>query len=99
MTLAIVISVFAGIVIGLRFTVLMTVPVVALAMAAAAGVAINAGHHMNFVIMLAVLSGAGVQVGYLCGSLAAFLSKDAPALAAEARPQRQPVKSYRLAAK
>jgi hypothetical protein len=75
MTVAIALSAFAGMAIGFRFTVLMTVPALLAAMGATAAMAINGGAHTGALLCTIALSGIAVQLGYFCGSFAPLLPK------------------------
>ena len=67
MVLLAIVSVLAGIALGLRYKVAILVPAVALAMALAAIVAIERGDHLWSIILAIVIPGTGVQLGYLAG--------------------------------
>jgi hypothetical protein len=73
MTVAIALSALAGMAIGFRFTVLMTVPALLAAMGATAAIAVNAGDHTGALLCNIALSGIAVQLGYFCGSFAPLL--------------------------
>jgi hypothetical protein len=62
-----IVSVLAGIALGLRYKVVILVPAVALAMTLAAAVAIERGDHLWSIILAIVIPGTGVQLGYLAG--------------------------------
>ena len=62
-----IVSVLAGIALGLRYKVLILVAAVALAMTVAMIVAIERGDHFWSVILAMVIPGTGVQLGYLAG--------------------------------
>jgi hypothetical protein len=95
MTVAIALSALAGMAIGLRFTVLMTVPAMLAAIGAATAVAINGGAQLGALLCSIALSGIAVQLGYFCGSFAPLLPKSAPVHQEKARSPR--AGSYRLA--
>jgi hypothetical protein len=94
MTAAIALSALAGMAIGLRFTVFMTLPATMAAMTASAVIAINGGVHTGTFAWSVVLSGLAVQVGYFCGSFAPLLAKASPVHQDERRPAQ--ATSYRL---
>lgn len=77
MTIAIILSVLAGTVIGFRFKVFMTVPVIVGATAAATAFALSHGDSFWAMASDIALNAAGVQIGYLCGSFALAM-KEAP---------------------
>ncbi len=83
MTTVAILSVFAGMLVGIRFKMLVIMPVIAAAMLAAAAVTIAQGDPILSVLAAAALSAIGTQVGYLCGSFVPFV-KEAP----EAAPAR-----------
>jgi hypothetical protein len=78
MTAAIALSAFAGMAIGLRFSVLMTMPATMAAMTASAAVAVIGGGDSGALLLSMLLSGLAVQVGFFCGSFAPLLAKAAP---------------------
>lgn len=80
MTIIAVLSVFAGMLTGIRFRLLAIMPVIIAAMLAAAAVTAAQGAPLWSVLAASVLSAIGAQVGYLCGSFAPSL-KDAPEIA------------------
>jgi len=77
MTIIAVLSVFAGMLIGIRSKVLMTMPVIVTAVSVAATVTAMQGEAVWSVLAAATLSAIGVQIGYLCGSFVPFV-KDVP---------------------
>ena len=83
MTTVAILSVFAGMLIGIRFKLLAIVPVIMTAMLAAAMVSAIQGDPVLSVLAAAALGAIGAQVGYLCGSFVPFV-KDVP----EAAPAR-----------
>ena len=70
MTLAIIVSVLTGTVIGFRFKIFLIVPVMVVAAIATAIVAIMQGQTFWLIASSVALSAAGLQIGYLCGSFA-----------------------------
>jgi hypothetical protein len=62
-----IISVLAGIVLGLRYKVLILFPAVVLAMVFSVIVGIARADHLWPIILTTVISGTSVQVGYLAG--------------------------------
>jgi len=62
-----IISVLAGIALGLRYKVLILVPAVALAMVFAIIVGIARADHFWSIILAMVIVGTAVQLGYLVG--------------------------------
>jgi hypothetical protein len=62
-----IVSVLAGIGLGLRYKVLILVPAVTLAMIFAMIVAIVRGDHFWSIILVIAIPGTAVQLGYLVG--------------------------------
>jgi len=62
-----IVSVLAGIALGLRYKVLILVPAVTLAMIFAMMVAIARGDHFWSIILVMAIPGTAVQFGYLAG--------------------------------
>jgi hypothetical protein len=85
MTVAIALSALAGMAVGLRFTVLMSTPVILAAMGACAAIALHNGADVGALLGTVALSGLAVQVGYFCGSFAPLLAKPAPVPQEETR--------------
>lgn len=93
MTISIIVSVLAGMAIGLRFKVLMIVPAIFVAAFSTTAITIAQGEHRWAIISAIVLSAIAVQVGYLCGTFASSVKESPapnPAPAATA-----PTKTYR----
>ncbi len=93
MTIPIIVSVLAGMAIGLRFKVLMALPVMLVAALSTGAVTVAQGEHLWAILSAIVLSSVGVQVGYLCGTFASSLkeaqvSDTAPATTASADAYR-----------
>jgi hypothetical protein len=78
MIILIIVSVLAGIAIGLRFKVLSILPVIIVAIVATAMITIAQGDHILTVMAATATSATGVQFGYLCATFAASL-RHAPA--------------------
>lgn len=70
MTIPIIVSVLAGMAIGLRFKVLMIMPAIFVAALSTAAIMIAQGDHAWTIILATVSSAVGVQIGYLCGTFA-----------------------------
>jgi len=70
MTMSLIISVLAGMAVGLRFRVLMNIPVIVLAVLSTAAIAVAQNEHGWAILSAIVLSAVGVQIGYLCGTFA-----------------------------
>jgi hypothetical protein len=62
-----IVSVLAGIALGLRFKVLILVPAVALATVFAMIVGIARADHIGSIVLAIVIVGTAVQFGYLVG--------------------------------
>lgn len=77
MTIAAILSVFAGMLLGIRFKVLAIMPVMLAAMVAVAIATAAQDNPLMMVLAAATLSAIGVQIGYLCGSFVPFM-KEAP---------------------
>jgi chromate transport protein ChrA len=67
MTIALIVSALAGMAIGLRARVLMTLPAIILAVIAT--IVISRGQDASTVLWAAAFGAIAVQIGYLCGSL------------------------------
>ncbi len=87
MTTVAILSVFAGMLIGIRFRLLAIVPVMMTIMVAAAILTAAQGGTVLSVLAAAALSAIGVQVGYLCGSFVPFIKEVPEAAPARARAQ------------
>jgi hypothetical protein len=85
MTMPLIISVLAGMAVGLRFKVFMNIPVIVAAVLATAAIAIAQGEHSWAILSAIALSAFGVQIGYLCGTFA-YSIKETPAPAASPSP-------------
>lgn len=70
MTIAIAVSVLAGMAIGLRFRIYMVVPAIISAALATAIISIQHGNQLGSVGLAVLLSSVAVQIGYLCGTFA-----------------------------
>jgi hypothetical protein len=97
MTAALALCVLAGMAIGLRFTVFMTVPAIVAAMGAIATVAISNGYHVENTLWHVLLSGIAVQAGFICGSIAPYFQKAAPVVQHERHSAS--ANPYKLASK
>jgi hypothetical protein len=88
MMIVAILSVFAGMLIGIRFKILATMPAIGVAMLAAAAVTAAQGNPLWSVLAAAALSAIGVQVGYLCGSFVPFVKEVPEAAPVRAQPAR-----------
>ena len=70
MTMSFIISVLAGMAVGLRFKVFMNLPVIVVAILSTAAIAVAQGEQSWAILSAVVLSAIGVQIGYLCGTFA-----------------------------
>ena len=77
MTAVAILSVFAGMFLGMRFKILATLPAIATAALTATAVTAAQGAPLLSILAGAALSVLAVQVGYLCGSFVPFV-KDVP---------------------
>ena len=75
MIVAIIVSVLAGMAIGLRFKVFMIMPAIIVAALSAAAITVAHGDHAWAIMSAIVLSAIGVQIGYLCGTFAYSLKE------------------------
>ena len=78
MTMPLIISVLAGMAVGLRFKVFANIPVIVVAVLSTAAIAFAQGEHGWSILWAIVLSVIGVQIGYLCGTFA-YSMKETPA--------------------
>jgi len=62
-----IIGVLAGIILGLRFSVMILAPTLTVAMVIAVIAGIASGDHFWWIVMAVILVGSAVQVGYLVG--------------------------------
>jgi ABC-type amino acid transport system permease subunit len=88
MTTVAILSVFAGMLIGMRFKLLAIMPVIITAMLAAAIVSAVQGDPVLSVLAAAALGAISAQVGYLCGSFVPFVKEVPEAAPARATPAR-----------
>lgn len=77
MTIAIAISVLAGMAIGFRFKIYMVLPAILIAALSTAAVSVAQGDQFWSIALVVGLSAVAVQIGYLCGTFA-FSIKEAP---------------------
>jgi hypothetical protein len=63
-----IISILAGITLGMRYKVVILVPLVTLAIIFAMIVGIARGDHFGSIVLAMVMLGGAVQVGYLAGT-------------------------------
>jgi hypothetical protein len=77
MTIAIAISVLAGMAIGFRFKIYMVVPAILAAALSTAAISVAQGDQFWSTTSIVILSAVAVQIGYLCGTFA-FSMKEAP---------------------
>lgn len=75
MTIALMISVLAGIAIGFRFRIYMVVPAVLAAVISMAAVSAGQGDQIWSIAAALTLSAIALQVGYLCGSFAVSMKE------------------------
>ena len=94
MALALVLSVFAGMAIGLRSKILMLVPAILIATLTMVAIATVRGDQSSTAVGLSVLVAIAVQIGYLVGSLAIQMLKD-PQPDAETAMHTKPVRQAR----
>jgi hypothetical protein len=75
---ALAIAVLAGAALGLRFRILVLLPITGLALAAiiASGVVLRGG--LTHIVLVAVLTIAGLQVGFLAGVVIRYLIATRP---------------------
>jgi hypothetical protein len=85
MTMSLIISVLAGMAVGLRFKVFMNIPVIVIAVLSTAAIAVAQNEHGWAILSAIVLSAVGVQIGYLCGTFA-YSMKEAQVPAASPSP-------------
>ena len=78
MTIAITMSVIAGIAIGFRFKIYMVLPVIAAVALAVAVFSVGQGETIWSSGLAIIMSAIGVQIGYLCGTFALSI-KEMPA--------------------
>ncbi|MGA7972151.1 MAG: hypothetical protein WCA36_05025 [Pseudolabrys sp.] len=98
MTAVAILSVFAGMFLGMRFKILATLPViVAVALTASAVMAAQDAPLLS-ILAGAALSALAVQIGYLCGSFAPFVKHvPEPAVVSSAeRPSAAPLSRHAL---
>lgn len=93
MTIAIAISVLAGMAIGFRFKIYMVVPAILTAALSTAAVSVAQGDQFWSTASVVVLSALAVQIGYLCGTFALSM-KETPA-ADSAQAAAIPPHAYR----
>ena len=76
----VVVSVLAGIILGLRFKVMILVPAITLAMLLAVTVGVARADPFWSIVMAIILLGSAVQIGYFVGIImrAAIASNCAP---------------------
>ena len=87
MTMSLIISVLAGMAAGLRFRVLMNIPVIVIAVLSTAAIAVAQGEYGWAILSAIVLSAVGVQIGYLCGTFAYSIKESqVPAAPSPAAP-------------
>lgn len=88
MTTVAILSVFAGMLVGIRFKILVNMPVIVVAMLAAAAVTIAQGDPILSVLAATGLGAISAQVGYLCGSFVPFVKEVPEATPARTTPAR-----------
>lgn len=93
MTIAIAISVLAGMAIGFRFKIYMVVPAILAAALSTAAVSVTQGDHFWPTASMVIFSAVAVQIGYLCGTFACAM-KETPATEA-AKVAGAPTDPYR----
>ena len=92
MTIPFIISVLAGMAIGLRFRVLMILPAIVAGVLLTATITFVQGEHIWTIISASGLSAIGVQIGYLCGTFV-YSQKEAQ-VPASASPPTLPADAY-----
>jgi hypothetical protein len=89
MTIVTLACVLTGMAVGLRFKVLMIVPVIVIAMISTGLIMAVRGDDLWAILGALAINAVGVQVGYLCGTFAQVMLRDArthdPAMAPAAR--------------
>lgn len=93
MTMSFIISVLAGMAVGLRFKVLMNLPVIVVAVLSTAAIAVAQGEQNWAILSAIVLSAIGVQIGYLCGTFAYSIKETQ--LPADSSSPSVPADTYR----
>ena len=68
--------VLTGMAVGLRFKVLMIVPVIIFAILFTGAMMVVQGDHIWAILPAIVLNAIGVQVGYLCGTFAQSMLRE-----------------------
>lgn len=94
MTIAIAISVLAGMAIGFRFKIYMVVSAILAAALSAAAVSVAQGYHFWPIASIAILSAVAVQIGYLCGTFACAMKETPAAEAAQVAGAQNPYRSH-----
>jgi hypothetical protein len=93
MTIAIALSVLAGMAIGFQFRIFMVVPAILAAAAATIIISVAQGDAFWSTAGLALLSAVSVQLGYLCGTFALSMKETPVREAAEAALPRNAYRS------
>lgn len=76
MTIVTLACVLTGMAVGLRFKVLMIMPVIFIAVLFTGAMTVVQGDHAWAIISAILLNAIGVQVGYLCGTFAHAMLRD-----------------------
>jgi hypothetical protein len=76
MTIVTLVCVLTAMAVGLRFKVLVLVPVIAIGILATGTMMIARGDHTWAILGAVLLNGVGMQVGYLCGTFAYSMLRD-----------------------
>jgi uncharacterized membrane protein len=76
MTIILLAFVLTGIAVGLRFKVLMVLPVIVAGMFFTGAISLANGDHIGATLAAVVLNSIGIQVGYLCGTYARAVLRD-----------------------
>lgn len=76
MTIVTLACVLTGMAVGLRFKVLMIMPVIVIAVLFTVAMTVARGNQAWMIVSVVLLNAIGVQVGYLCGTFAHSILRD-----------------------
>ena len=93
MTIAIALSVLAGMAIGFQFKIYMVVSAILAAVLATTAISVAQGDQIWSIVGVAILSAVAVQIGYLCGTFALSMKETPVADTAEAALPRNAYRS------
>ena len=93
MTIAIALSVLAGMAIGFQFKIYMVVPAILAAVLATISMSLAQGDQFWSTVAVAILSAFAVQIGYLCGTFALSMKETPVVDTAEATLPRNAYRS------